>query len=83
MNTAILNTVDKTFFAKNTRFYSLKRTERRAPAPYVFTSKARAQDFIRQNDLSGCVCVPPEKIKQTRPRQASVRNYTCTGRKSR
>jgi hypothetical protein len=83
MKTAIVDTKNNSFMAKNTRFYSLKRQKRKAPAPYVFTSRSKAKDFIRLNELAACKLVAPEKIKTTEPRQMSIRRatITCGGRK--
>lgn len=82
MKVALVNVKDKVFLAKNTRLYSLVRKQRKAPLPYVFTSSARAKDFLRQNQMEGFSLIPPNNIKQVEPRQVSVRRYTCGGRKT-
>jgi hypothetical protein len=82
MKVALVNIKDKVFLAKNTRLYSLVRKQRKAPAPYAFTSKGKAQDFLRQNQMEGFTLIRPENIKQIEPRQVSVRRYTCGGRKT-
>lgn len=86
MQVAIVDTKKKCFLAKNTRWYSLKRQQRKAPYPYVFTSKASAVDFIRVNQLHNpdeneIIMVKPEEIKTTPPRQVSVRRMTCGSRR--
>ena len=83
MKTAIFNPKKRVFLAINNREYSLVRKVRKAPAPYVFTSTARARKFIQQNEMEGYICAAPDSFKQKRPRQDLVRNYTCAGRKSR
>lgn len=86
MKTAVVNLADGSFLARNRRWYKLTRTERKAPAPKVFDSKAKARafvDFVKRKDFlsTNCNFVSPEKIKQKEPRKASIR--TCGGRSSR
>jgi hypothetical protein len=81
MKVILVDPKEKKFLARNGRVYSLKRKVRRAPEPYVFGSKGKAEDAIRLNAMDNFVCVAPGAVKQSAPRQVSVRRYTCGGRR--
>jgi hypothetical protein len=85
MKVAIVDKTANRFLCTNGRFYQLKRSERRPPSPHIFKSKEDAKDFLRLNILEDPKItyefIKPEQIKIVEPRKASVRRYTCGGRK--